>query len=79
MHPGRGIDMQARLALPRGRIVVAPGAKRQPACVMAGAEDENIALAQPNVLGFLDRLQLGPRHRLAGLEPFDLAMARRVQ
>ena len=79
MHPGHGVDMQPGLALACRRIVVAPGAEREAAGVMARAEDEDVALAQAHALGLLDRLQLGAGHRLAGLEPVDLAVARRVE
>src|SRR5215813_10698940 len=79
MHPGHGVDMQPCLAFPGRRIVVAPGAERAPAGVMACPEDEDIALAQTHALRLLDGLQFGARHGLAGLEPVDLAVARRVE
>ena len=46
---------------------------------MARAEDEDVAFAQPDPLGLLDLFQLGAGHGLAGLEPADLAVARRIE
>src|SRR5215472_14992661 len=79
MHPGHRVDMEPGLALARRRVVIAPGTERQTARVMAGAEDQDIAFAQSHALRLLDLLQLGAGHRLAGLEPRDLAVMRRIQ
>ena len=79
VHPRDRVDVQAGLALAGRRVVVAPRAERQPAPVVAGAEDEDVALAEPDALGLLDRLELGPGHRLAGLEPLDAAEPRHVE
>ena len=71
VHPRDGVDVEPGLALAGGRIVVAPGAEREAACVVAGAEDEDVALAELDALRLLDRLELGAGHRLARLEPVD--------
>ena len=47
--------------------------------MVAGAEDEDVALAEPDALGLLDRLELGAGHRLARLQPVDPAEPRHVE
>ncbi len=73
VHPRHRIDVKAGLALARGLVV--PRAKREPAGMMAGAEHEDVAFAEPDALRLLDRLELLAGHRLAWLEPVDAAMA----
>ena len=75
VHPGHGVDVQPGLSLAGRRVLVAPGAEREAPRVVAGAEDEDVALAEPHALGCLDRLELRAGHRLAGLEPVDPAVA----
>src|SRR5262245_48565717 len=79
MHPGDRVDMQAGLAFSGRRIVVAPGAECAAAGVMPRPEHEDVALSQTYALSFLDLLQFGAGHRLARLEPLDLAVARRIE
>ena len=74
VHPGHRVDMQPGLALAGRRVVVAPRAERQTALVMAGAEDEDVALAELHTLRRLDRLELGAVHGLARLQPVDAAV-----
>lgn len=47
--------------------------------MMACSENQDIALAQAHALGLFDFFQLGARCRLAGFEPTDLAVTRRIQ
>mgnify|MGYP005847539631 FL=1 len=47
--------------------------------MVAGAEHQDVTLAQPHTLRPLDRLELGTVDRLAGLEPGDSAMPRGIQ
>src|SRR5215471_7796865 len=79
VHPADGVDVQAGLALAGRRVVVAPRAELEPAPVMAGAEDEDVTLAQPDPLGLLDRLELRTGYRLTRLEPLDPAELRHIQ
>src|SRR5215470_3889059 len=79
VHPADGVDVQAGLALAGRRVVVAPRAELEPAPVMAGAEDKNVPLAEPDPLGLLDRLELRTGDRLARLEPLDPAEPRHIQ
>src|SRR5207237_5323265 len=77
MHPGNRIDVQARFAL--AVIAVVPRPLLQPPAVVAGAEHEDVALAEADTLRLLGSLELFPRHRLAGLEVRDPAQARDVE
>src|SRR5690348_7356063 len=79
VHPADGVDVQARLALAGRRVAVVPRAKLEPAPVMAGAEDEDVPLAEPRPLSLLDRLELRTGHRLTRLEPLDPAEPRHIQ
>ncbi len=79
VHPSDGVDVQAGLAFAGRRVVVAPGPQREPPPVVPGPEQQDVALAQPDILRLLDRLQLRPRHRLAGLEPVDAAESGHVE
>src|SRR5712691_1534272 len=79
VHPPDRVHMQARLALAGRRVVVAPGADLAPAPVVTGAEDEDVALAEPDSLCLLDRLKFRAVHGLARLQPPDAAEPRRVQ
>src|SRR5690242_9464182 len=79
MHPGNGIDMQAGLALAAWRVVIAPGAQRQSARMVASAEDEDVTLAEPHALALFDFLELRTGDGLARLEPFDLAEVGGIQ
>ena len=47
--------------------------------MVAGPEDEDVALAEPDALGLLAGLELGPGHGLARLEPLHPAEARDVE
>jgi hypothetical protein len=55
--------VQACLALPGGRVVVDPRTEFEPAPVVAGAEDQDVALAEPDALGLLRRLQFSSTPR----------------
>src|SRR5262252_11243170 len=71
VHPGNRVHVQARLALARRRIVVAPRAELEPPPVVAGAEDEDVPLAEPDPLRPLDRLEFRAGHGLTRLQPLD--------
>src|SRR5690349_10402284 len=79
VHPGNGVDGQAGLAFARRRVFVAPRPKRHATLMVACAEDEYVTLAEPDALGRLDGLELGPVDRLARLEPIDAAVAGRIE
>src|SRR5262249_4875312 len=79
LRPDDRVDVQAGLALAGRRVVVTPRAELEPPPVMAGAEDENVPLAEPDPLGLLDRLELRTGHGFTRLEPLDPAVPRRVQ
>ena len=67
------------LPSPAGGVLVVPGAERQSARMMSGAEDEDVALAEAHALRHLDRLEFPAVDRVPGLEPVDAAMARRIE
>ena len=69
--------MEAGLALAIWPVV--PGSQREAPGVVAGPEDEDVALAEVHALCLLAGLQLGAPYGFAGLEPFDPAESRNVQ
>src|SRR5215831_3037871 len=79
VHPADRVDVQAGLALAGRRVVVAPRAEFEPAPVVAGAEDEDVPLAEAHPLGLLDRLELRTGHGLTRLQPLDPAVPRHIQ
>jgi hypothetical protein len=79
VHPGDRVHVQAGLALPLRRRVVVPGAELEPAPVVAGAEDEYVALAELDALRLRALLELSPPHELARLEPVHSPVTRDVE
>src|SRR5262249_49448651 len=79
VHPADRVDVQAGLALAGRWVVVAPRAELEPAPVVAGAEDKDVPLAEPDPLGLSDRLELRAGYGLPRLEPLDPAEPRHIQ
>src|SRR5712691_8985763 len=71
MHPGDRVDVETGFALTTRRWAVQPGAQLVPPPGVARPEDQDVALSQVHVLGLLACLQLGARHRVSRVEPFD--------
>src|SRR5215831_20502199 len=79
VHPRDRVHVQTGLALAGRRVVVAPRAELEPAPVVAGAEDEDVPLTEPDALRLLDRLEFRARYGLSRLQPLDPPEPRHVQ
>src|SRR5512132_3247104 len=79
VHPRDRVDVQAGLALTRGRIPIVPRTEFQPAPVVPGPEDEDVALAELDTLGDFACLELGTRHGITGFEPLDAQKSWQVE
>src|SRR5215469_8686076 len=79
MHPRDCVDVQPGLALARRRVSVIPRAALKAAPMVAGTEDQDVALTQADSLRLLDRFKLRASHGLTWLEPAHASEAGHVE